>query len=104
MSGGATSFYIGLSNMEVIMGEHVREWMRSDMEILHIWRWIMFGGHGFLWQENSNRFTIMRSDRDHHFLKYIIGREMSGDPTSFYTRLPDLKVIIGEDVIKWMRK
>lgn len=46
----------------------------------------------------------MTNDYDHRFVKWLIGWEMIVSPTSFYTRSPQIKVIMDEHVNKWVRK
>ena len=47
--------------IEATVGEDVKIWMRSDMEMtwtLHVWKWMMYDGLTLiLWRENSFRFS-----------------------------------------------
>lgn len=52
---------------------------------------------------SKGQFTLVTSDCDHFFLESLIGWELSGSPTSFYTSSPNIEVIMGEYVGKWMR-
>ena len=47
----------------------------------------------------KGQFTLIANDHDHHFLKSLIDRKLSGGPTSFYTRSPRIESHHG-----WARK
>ena len=53
---------------------------------------------------NHSWFTLVTNDRDHLFLKLLIGWEASGSPNLFKTRSPKLEGTMGEHVKKWLRK
>ena len=47
------------------------------------------------WHTTKGMFTLVISNLDHRLLKPLIGWEMSGGPTSIYTKSPCIKVNMG---------
>ena len=41
--------------------------------------------------------SVMANVHNHHFLIFLIGGEMSGSPTLFYTRSPRIKVTMSKN-------